>query len=192
MIALRRIFSILVDPASEWAAIAKEPGDARYLLTRYVAPLALIPAVFGLIGACVVGEVVPGAGLVRTAPAAGLLGAVLAYITSCATVVCLGALIRLLAPSFGGQRDFNAAFKLAAYSYTPVWLAGIFLLAPGLRFLELGGFYGAYIFWAGASPLAKVPAHKVPAFTATLVLCACALIFIAGRLQHALFGGAGG
>jgi hypothetical protein len=191
MNALRRIFAILADPATEWAAIAKEPGDPARLLTRYVAPLALIPAVFGLIGACIVGAVVPGAGLVRSPLTAGLLGAVYAYIMSCATVVCLGALIRLLAPSFGGQRDFNAAFKLAAYSYTPVWLSGIFVLAPGLRFLELSGFYGAYIFWAGASRLAKVPAHKVPAFTATFVVCACALIFITGGLQHALFGGAG-
>ncbi len=189
MNALRRISAILADPATEWAAIEKEPGDAAYLLTRYVAPLALIPAVFGVVGACVVGAVVPGAGLVRSPPAAGLFGAVFAYVMSCATVVCLGALVRLLAPSFGGRRDFNAAFKHAAYSYTPVWLAGVFLLAPGLRFLELTGFYGAYIFWKGASPLAKVPAAKVPMFTAILVVCGCALVFITGALQHTLFGG---
>ena len=191
MNTLRRIFAILADPATEWAAIAKEPGDAAYLLSRYVAPLALVPAVFGLIGVCTVGAVVPGAGLVRLPLTAGLFGAVFGYIMSCASVVCLGAVIRLLAPTFGGQRDFNAAFKLAAYSYTPVWLTGIFLVAPGLRFLELTGFYGAYLFWVGASSLTKVPAQKTPAFTATLVLCACALFFIAGALQHTLFGGVG-
>jgi hypothetical protein len=191
MNALRRIFAILADPATEWVAIEKEPGDAAYLLSRYVAPLALIPAVFGLIGASVVGAVVPGAGLVRLPPAAGLFGAVFAYVMSCATVVCLAALVRVSAPSFGGQRDFNAAFKLAAYAYTPVWLTGIFLLAPGLRFLELTGFYGAYIFWTGASPLAKVSAEKAPMFTVMLVGCACALVFISGALQHAIFGGVG-
>ena len=191
MNALRRIFAILVDPAAEWAVIQKESGDAAYLLSRYVAPLALIPAVFGLIGACVVGTVAPGAPLVRLSVSVGLFGAVFAYIMSCATVVCLGALIRLLAPTFGGKCDFNAAFRLAAYSYTPVWLAGIFLLAPGLRFLELTGFYGTYIFWTGAAPLTKMPAQKVPAFTAVLVVCACALILIAGALQRTLFGGIG-
>jgi hypothetical protein len=191
MNVLRRIIAILTDPAAEWAVIEKESGDAAYLLSRYVAPLALIPAVFGLIGACVVGAVVPGAGLVRAPLATGLVGAVFGYIMSCATVVCLGALIRLLAPAFGGQRDFNAAFKLAAYSYTPIWLTGIFLLAPGLRFLELIGFYGAYILWTGTSPLTKVPAQKIPAFTAILVVGACVLIFIIGALQHTLFGGPG-
>jgi hypothetical protein len=187
MSPLRRIFAILADPAGEWAVIEKEPGDAAHLLRGYVALLALIPAVFGLIGACVVGATVPGVGLVRAPLAAGLFGAVFGYVMSCATVVCLAALIRLLAPKYGGQRDFNAAFKLAVYSYTPVWLAGIFLLAPGLRFLELTGFYGAYILWVGASPLAKVPAQKVPVFTAILVVSAWALILITHALQHTIF-----
>jgi hypothetical protein len=191
MNALRRIIAILADPAAEWAAIDKEPGDAAYLLGRYVAPLALIPAVFGLIGACVVGAVVPGAGLARTPLAPGLVGAVFGYVMSCATVVCLGSLIRLLAPTFGGRRDFNTAFKLAAYAFTPIWLTGIFLVAPGLRFLELTGFYGAYILWTGASPLTKVPDQKIPAFTAILVIAACVFIFIIRALQHALFGWAG-
>jgi hypothetical protein len=191
MKALRRIIAILADPGAEWAAIDKEPGDAAYLLSRYVAPLAIIPAVFGLIGACVIGTVVPVAGLVRAPLAGGLVGAVFGYVMSCATVVGLGVLIRLLAPTFGGQRDFNTAFKLAAYAYTPIWLTGIFLLAPGLRFLELTGFYGAYILWTGASPLTKVPVQKIPAFTTILVVCACLLIFIIRALQHTLFGWVG-
>ena len=191
MNAPRRIIAFLADPAAEWAVIEKEPGDAAYLLSRYVAPLALIPAAFGLVGACVVGTVMPGAGLVRAPLAAGLVGAVFGYVMSCATVVGLGVLIRLLAPTFGGQRDFNTAFKLAAYSYTPIWLTGIFLLAPGLRFLELTGFYSAYILWTGASPLMKVPVQKIPAFTAILVIAACVFIFIIRALQHALFGWAG-
>jgi hypothetical protein len=191
MNAPRRIIAFLADPAAEWAVIEKEPGDAAYLLSRYVAPLALIPAAFGLVGACVVGTVMPGAGLVRAPLAAGLVGAVFGYVMSCATVVGLGVLIRLLAPAFGGQRDFNTAFKLAAYSYTPIWLTGVFLLAPGLRFLELTGFYSAYILWTGTSPLTKVPVQKIPAFTAILVVGACALIFIIRALQHTLFGWAG-
>jgi hypothetical protein len=191
MNALRRVVSMLADPAPEWAAIEMEPGDAAYLLSRYVAVLALIPAIFGLVGACVVGTVVPGVGLVRAPLATGLFAAIFAYIMSCATVVCLGALVRFLAPIFGGHRDFNAAFKLAAYSYTPVWLTGVFLVAPGLRFLELTGFYGAFIFWVGAAALTKISSQKVPVFTAILVACACALIFVTGALQHTLFGSAG-
>ena len=45
-----RAKAMLIDPAAEWALIARESGDPAYLLSRYVAVLALIPAVFGFIG----------------------------------------------------------------------------------------------------------------------------------------------
>lgn len=191
MNTLRRAIAILADPAAEWAVIAKEPGDPALLLSGYVALLALIPAIFGFIGSCAVGAVVPGAGLQRAPLALGLLAAILGYVLSCGTVVCLGVLIRLLAPKFGGQRDFASALKLAVYSYTPVWLTGVFLLAPGVRFLGLTGFYGAYIFWLGAAPLMKLPVQKIPVLTLIVVGGTCALIFVTGALQYSLVGGGG-
>ncbi len=62
MNAARRAKAMLVDPFAEWASIEREAGDPAYLLSRYVAVLALVPAVFGFIGVCVVGVVVPDAG----------------------------------------------------------------------------------------------------------------------------------
>jgi hypothetical protein len=188
MNAAWRVRTILADPSAEWMRIEKESGDAAYLLTSYVAPLALIPAVFGFIGACVVGAVAPGAGLVRMPLFDGLFGAVFGYVMTCATVLVLGLLIDLLAPMFGARRNFDSAFKLAVYSYTPVWLAGIFLLAPGLRFLGLLGFYGAYILWMGLPRLMKAAAHRVSTYAAVIVACACALTLAAAAAQHALFG----
>ena len=66
-----------------------------------------------------------------------------------------------MAPLFGGRQDFDSAFKLAVYSYTPVWLAGIFLLLPGLRFLILLGFYGAYVLALGLPRLMKSPRAEI-------------------------------
>ena len=79
---------------------------------------------------------VPAVGLVRAPLFDGLFGAIFGYVLSCAIVLVLGILIDLVAPLFGGRRDFDSAFKLAVYSFTPVWLAGIFLVLPGLRFLD--------------------------------------------------------
>jgi len=186
--AALRAKAMLADPSAEWTRIEKEPGDVAYLLTSYVASLALIPAVFGFIGACVVGVVVPGTGLVRASIMDGLFGAVFGYVVTCATVLVLGLLIHLLAPMFGGRRDFDSAFKLAVYAYTPVWLAGIFLLAPGLRFIGLTGFYGAYILWTGLPRLIKAPERKVLSFTAVIVACTFVLTLVSGAAQRALFG----
>jgi Yip1 domain len=182
--------AILTDPSAAWMRIDKEPGDAARLLTGYVAPLALIPAVFGFVGACVVGAVVPGAGLVRAPILDGFSSAVFGYVMMCASVLLLGLLIDLCAPLFDGRRDFEGAFKLAVYSYTPIWFAGIFSLAPGLRFLGLTSFYGAYILWIGLPLLMKSPERRVLSYTALIVVCACVLSLVTTTMQHALFGGA--
>ena len=100
----------------------------------------------------------------------------------------LGLLIHALAPAFGGRRDFDNAFKLAVYSYTPVWLAGIFLLAPGLRFLGLLGLYGIYLLWVGLPQMMKVPVSSVLAFTVVIVIGAAVLVAATAAAQHTLFG----
>ena len=127
-----RAHGILTDPPAEWARIDGEPGDVIQLLISYVVPLAAIPALSGFFGACLVGVVVPGVGTVRAPVLQGFFGAAFGYVTACATVLLLGLVIDLLAPVFSSRRDFERAFKLVVYSYTPFWLAGIFLLAPGL------------------------------------------------------------
>jgi hypothetical protein len=191
MHAILRVPAILTDPFAEWARIEKEPDDLAYLLLGYVALLALVPAVFGFIGACFVGAVITGKGLVFASMFDGVFGAIFGYVLSFFTVALLGLFIDLLAPQFGGRRDFVSAFRLAVYSYTPVWLTGIFLLLPGLRFLMLSGFYGAYILLAGLPRLMKSPQEKSAGFTALVSLCALVLTMLAATAQRTLFGAAG-
>ena len=57
------------------------------MLSRYVAVLALVPAVFGFIGASLIGVVVPGVGTVRAPIFDGLFGAIFGYVTTCVTVL---------------------------------------------------------------------------------------------------------
>jgi hypothetical protein len=183
-----RTISILVSPLKEWLKIEKEPGDPIYLMISYVAALALLPAVFRFLGACVVGVVVPGTGTVRASLFDGLFGAIFGYLESFVLMLVLGLIVSLVAPLFGGRRNFASALKLTVYSYTPVWLTGIFLLLPGLRFLMLFGFYGAYLVFAGLQPLTRTPAQKCPSFAALIVVLACALTLVAAGVQHSLFG----
>jgi hypothetical protein len=187
MNAFVRAKAVLVDPAAAWRGIERDIGDPAYLLSRYVAVLALIPALSSFVGATLIGVVTPS-GVVRADLIDGLFGAVFSYATSCAIVLLLGLIIDLLAPLFGGRRDFEDAFKLAVYSFTPLWLAGIFLLLPGLRFLLLTGAYGVYLFWLGAPRLTKVPEQQAANFTTVGVVCACGLLYAAALAQRMLFG----
>ena len=183
-----RVKSILLDPAAAWRLIEKEVGDPAYLLSRYVALLALIPALSGFVGATLIGSIAPSGVIVRVDIVDGLLGAIFSYATSCAMALLLGLLINLLAPTFGGRRDFENAFKLTVYSFTPLWIAGIFLLLPGLRFLLLTGAYGIYLLWLGVPRLTKVPEQQAVNFTAVIVVCAYGLLYAAALAQRILFG----
>jgi Yip1 domain len=191
MKAAWRAKAMLLDPAAEWTVIERESGDPAYLLSRYVAVLALIPAVFGFVGASVVGMVVPGAGLVRASLFDGCFGAIFGYVLTFGIVLMLALIIDLMAPLFGGRKDFDNAFKLAVYSYTPVWLTGIFLLLPGLRFLTLTGLYGAYVLALGLPRLMKSPAPKAYGYAVVIAVCAGALTLFAAAVQRAVFHTAG-
>jgi Yip1 domain len=153
-----------------------------------VAVLALVPALSSFIGACVVGVVEPGGNTARAPFVDGFFGTAFSYVMSCATVLAMAVVIDRLAPVFASQRGFNNAFKLAVYSYTPLWLAGIFLLVPGLRFLVFTGFYGAYLLWTGLPRLMQTPGPKILPYTAAVVACACALTLGVAVAQHAMFG----
>jgi hypothetical protein len=186
-----RAKAMLVDPAPEWPRIEQEDGDPVYLLSRYVAVLALVPAIFGFVGASLIGAIARNGVVVRVPLFGGIVGAIFGYAASFAIVLLLGFVIDALAPSFGGKKNFTGAFKLAVYSFTPVWLAGIFLLLPGLRFLALTGVYGIYVLSLGLPRMMKSPEPRSPLYVAVIVACACLFIYAAAAAQSAVFGTAG-
>jgi hypothetical protein len=184
----RRAKAMLSDPSAEWTRIERESGDPVFLVSRYVAILALVPVIFGFLGSSIVGEVVPGTGLVKANAFDGLFGAIFTYVVTFAIIFVLALIINLLAPHLGGQRDFDAALKLTVYSFTPVWLAGVFLILPGLRFLMLTGFYGVYVLWTGLPRLMKAPPPRSRGYILIVAGCGFALILAAIIGQRFVFG----
>jgi hypothetical protein len=187
MNAMQRAKAILTNPVAEWGRIAHETEDPAALLMNYVALLAIIPSLFGFIGACLIGVIGKDGAVLRAPLVDGLFGAIFGYVVACAIVLILALVVYALAPLFGGQRGFDNAFKLAVYSFTPVWLCGIFLLLPGLHFLALLGFYGLYLMWLGTTQLTKVPQQMALTFAIAMAACATALIYGAAVAQHVIF-----
>jgi hypothetical protein len=175
---VERVKGIILTPKTEWPVIAGEPGDARYLFGSYVAILAAIPAVCGFIGAVVAGAPI----------FAALIGAVLRYVLAFVAAYIMALIVDLLAPTFSSQKNFANALKLTVYSYTPWWLAGVFLLIPGLRFLAILGLYGLYLLWLGLPPLMKTPPEKTIGYTVAIVICALILSILIGVVIVALIG----
>jgi hypothetical protein len=183
MTLVERVKGILLRPAAEWQIIEREPGDPKYLFQNYVAILALIPAVAGFIGTAMVGVGVPGAGTVRVPIFAGLVSAILGYLLTFVIVYIAAYVIDALAPTFGGQRNFGNALKLAVFSFVPEWIAGIFLLVPALQFLVILGLYGIYVLYVGLPVLMKVPRDRALLYTAAVVAIAIVVAIVIGAIQ---------
>jgi hypothetical protein len=179
-----RVRNLLVEPRTEWQLIASDPPDLRPML-RYVAILALIPAVAGYIGSTYVGTEV-SAGRFHDALPTGLIKALISYVFSFAIVYLTALATDAIAPVFGAQRNFNNALKLAVYSYTPVWLLGIVLLVPGLRFLTLLGLYALRLLWAGLPPLMGPPRNKVLQYSIAIAVIAFVIVFALAIIQAAI------
>lgn len=171
MTLIERVKNIILNPDREWPVIEREPADARGLLIGYVAVLAAIPAVAGFIGTSLVGVSV-SAGTFRVPFVMGLLNAAISYAFSFVLVYVVALIINWLAPVFRAMRSFPHALKLSAYSFTPSWLAGIFLLIPGLRFLTILGLYGLYLLWTGLPPLMDAVRDRSLLYAAAVVFAA--------------------
>jgi hypothetical protein len=163
---VERVKAIVLRPRAEWKVIEQEPETLSELFITYVAILAAIPEVARFVGQSFVGGYFP------IVPS--LVRAVVVYLVTFAMVYVIAGVIDLLAPRFGGEKNFANAVKLSVYSHTPLWLAGIFLLIPGLNFLLILGVYGVYLLWTGLPLLMHVPEQK--ALPCAVVVTVCALI----------------
>src|SRR3546814_6606106 len=72
--------------------------------------------------------------------------------------------------------------KVAAYSATAAWVAGIFAIVPSLAMLSILGLYSLYLLYLGLPRLMKAPEEKALAYTAVTIVAAIVLAVIIGAV----------
>ena len=168
-----RVRAIVMTPHTEWAAVAREDTTLSALFAGYVAILAAIPSLARFVGGSLIGGYTP--------ILSGLIDAVVGYLLSFVLVYCVALTANALAPTFTTARNFTRVLRLTVYAYTPVWLAGIFQLVPGLSFLNVLGLYGAYLLWAGLPVMMGTP-PGIATFYAAAVAAAAFVFEIVARI----------
>ena len=188
---INRVKNVLVSPKTEWAAIEAENSPHGKVLTQYVALLALIPAAaafigYGLIGYSVFGVNVASVGF-------GVRQAIVQYVMMLGGTYLTAFVIDLLAENFGAKKDFNRAFSLVAYAYTPMFAAGVFYILPSLSWIaSLAGIYALYLLYIGLQPMMKAPDEKQTAYfvvslIATVVVSVILSTVLAAILLKGMF-----
>jgi Yip1 domain len=175
MALVDRVKRILLTPREAWQAIEAQQTTPVELYKEYVLPLAAIGPVATMVGALALGY----RGF-RPAIGTALSWAVVTYLLTLGAVYVLGLIIDALAPQFGGTSSHIQALKVAVYSSTASWVAGIFGLIPPLSWLGILGFYSLYLLYLGLPVLMKVPEEKQMGYTAMVIIAAIVLFLVIG------------
>jgi len=182
---VERVKNIIVSPKTEWDIIQQEETTPANLLLSYVAILALIPAIAGIIGQSVVGITLLGTSF-HMPITWSIIGAVVQYILAFVGVYIVAFVADALAPSFGGQKNSIQAMKGVVFSYTPMWIAGIFAIIPILGWLAILGLYGFYLLYLGLPKLMNVPQERALGYLVVVIVVAIIVYFIFGGIVGAI------
>jgi hypothetical protein len=175
-----RARAILFEPRATFKEVDSEFTKPGALWGRYILPLALIGPVAGAVGRLIFGKRIAGTSLAEPLSIGGAVTwAIIALVLALAAVFVFTQIVSLLAPGFGGQKNDVQALKVAAYSNTPVWLAGIFNIHG--RFLMVGvivSLYGLFLVYLGLPTLMKVPQDRAMGYTAVVIIAAIVIFLL--------------
>jgi hypothetical protein len=186
-----RIKGVLLKPTEEWHTIAGETTSIAELYKSYIIILAAIGPVASFIGMSIVGVSLPVGGSFRVSIMTGIMSAIIQYGLTLVGVYVLAMVIDALAPTFSGEKNLDQAFKLATYSFTPGWLAGIFAVIPALGALGILGLYGLYLLYIGLPVLMKSPQEKSTGYTIAVIIAAIIIFAVIGAISRAFIPGMG-
>jgi hypothetical protein len=185
-----RIVRILIRPHEVWEEIAHDEDTFSHVLTHYVIPLALIPAVFGFFGQVLVGMPSSYSHVIYRSPLGLAFARMILYYLFLVTGLYLeGIVINALAPPFHSKQDALRAFKLAVFSYIPAFFTGLLRLVPvlGLPAFVLS-LYSVFLLYRGIPVMMETPKHKVISYTIVVVVIMVLIYLIIGGISLMILG----
>ena len=183
MDVVERAKAMILSPGVEWRTIGPEPGDAGYLFTSYAAFLAAIPPVCAFLRHNAFGWGPALRHAHHHGFFSGLFGGIVHYLATFVALYVMAVVIDGLAPNFSARKNPQNALKLAVYSMTPAWVAGVFALIPGLGFLRVFALlYAVYVLWLGLPVLMKAPSDRTGPYALAIVVCAIVLSIVVSAL----------
>jgi hypothetical protein len=168
---VERVKNILLSSKSEWVVIDQGNASLSKTLTSYLLLLAAIPAVISLFGYLFYGiyEHLPFKAVFKM----GFKVTIMMYVVVVGGAFITAFVTNLVAENFGSVRNFDKAFALSAYAWTPFCVAGVLLIYP-VPFLFwlwiiIGICYGIFLLYDGIRILLKTPFEQL---TPHIAICA--------------------
>jgi len=185
---IQRIKDIIFKPKETWPQIKAETTGIGQVFTGYAMILAALPAVFGFLGFTLVGQSFgPITGFFRIPLTYALVWAIVWYVLILVALYVEGLVINALAPSFGSKPSLVNAYKLAVYSSTPMFIAGILNIIPALGILVfLISLYSFFLLYIGMPVMMETPKEKHVGYYVVTLIVMLVIYFIVGGISSAV------
>lgn len=185
---VQRVKDIILKPSDTWAEIKAEQVTIKELYTSYAMLLAAIPPIASFIGLSLLGFSVLAFSY-RVPLGWGISHALVSYVLSLVGLYVVGLIIDALAPSFGSKKNQVNAMKVAVFSWTPSWIAGILMIIPALSPVAvLLSLYSLYLFYLGLPTLMETPNDKAMGYFIVTILVSIVVFVLIGVISNSLFG----
>lgn len=177
---LNHVLGLLTHPGKEWESIRGERCSVGKCYCSHVLILSAIPVISGFIGTTEIGWQIGSGDPVKLTTASAIPIAILFYITLLTGVGVMGALIKWMAQTFDCHPSFPQAIALAAYTATPLYLAGLLLLYPemwlyAILVIPVLG-YTIFLLYSGVPTMMEISAERGFLFSSAILTAGMVLL----------------
>lgn len=181
---LNRVVKIIIRPAAEWQTIRNESTTSVKLLLRSVLPLAAIPPLAAIAGSILFDRRLANGSL--SSPFSSVLMAnMIWYAMYIMNVVITGMVIASILTATDSRWNGLRGFALAAYSYTPLFLAGLFAALPRMGWVLYPAIlYAIWLLYLGIISMTNASRAKAVLLTLSSFTAAAVIVGVMNLVEY--------
>lgn len=178
---LNHIWGLYAHPVGEWKTIDQRHESLRFSLS-HILIVALIPCIAAYYATAHAGWSIGARETILLTQSSAVVMSVAMYFGLIGGVIALSYIIHWMAKTFGAQPSFTQSLELAAYTATPVMMAGIAAVYPELWFVAMvflaGVAYSIYLLYSGLPILMHIPEERGFIYASSVVTAGLVLMIV--------------
>lgn len=191
---IQNVVGLFTNPDRAWRTIRAGETTIGPIYLAHVLVLAAIPAVSAYIGTTQVGWTIGTLESVRLTQGSALQMTVLTWLAMLAGVAVMGAFIHWMSRTYDSNPTLSECMVFAAYTATPLFVAGLAALYPNLWLAMFAGTaaicYTTYLLYQGIPIFMNIPTEEGFLFASSIL--AVGLVVLVGMMATAvIFWGLG-
>lgn len=170
---ITHVSGLFTHPTQEWKAIRDTEESVGHMYFAHVLFMALIPPVCAYIGATKIGWSVGNSDPVVLTDSSALIMSSLMYLAMLAGVGVMGMFIKWMSRTYDTSPSLARCIVFAAYTATPLFIAGLTLFYPTPLTIMLVGAgavsYTVYLLYAGIATFMRIPEDEGFMFASSIL-----------------------